>query len=51
MASAEDVFLIDSCPVEVCDNIRIDRCRIYPKTATGDAYRGWAATSADIFTD
>ena len=51
MASAENIFLIDSCPVEVCDNIRIDRCQIYPKTATDDAYWGQAAASAVFSTD
>lgn len=30
-ATSEQIYLIDSCPVEVCDNIRISRCRIYPK--------------------
>ncbi|MCS4044864.1 hypothetical protein GGQ00_003327 [Salinibacter ruber] len=49
MASAEDIFLIDSCPVEVCDNIRIDRCRIYPKTATDDAYRGYNSSKRRYF--
>jgi hypothetical protein len=49
MASAEDIFLIDSCPVEVCDNIRIDRCRIYPKTATDDAHRGYNSSKRRYF--
>jgi hypothetical protein len=49
MASEEDIFLIDSCPVEVCDNIRIDRCRIYPKTATDDAYRGYNSSKRRYF--
>lgn len=49
MASAEDIFLIDSCPVEVCDNIRIDRCRIYPKTATSGAYRGYNSSKRRYF--
>jgi hypothetical protein len=48
-AGSEDLFLIDSCPVEVCDNIRIDRCRIYPKTATGDAYRGYNSSKRRFF--
>ncbi len=33
---------VDSCMVAVCDTIRIDRCRIYPKTATDDIFRGYA---------
>jgi hypothetical protein len=48
-ASAEDIFLIDSCPVEVCDNIRIDRCQIYPKSATDDAYRGYNSSKRRFF--
>mgnify|MGYP000196805511 CR=1 FL=1 len=48
-ASAEQIYLIDSCPVEVCDNIRIDRCRIYPKTATDDAYRGYNSSKRRFF--
>jgi len=48
-AGEEDIFLIDSCPVQVCDNIRIDRCRIYPKTATGDAYRGHNSSKRRYF--
>jgi len=49
MDSAEDIFLIDSCPVEVCDNIRIDRCRIYPKTATDEVYRGYNSSKRRYF--
>ncbi len=41
MANAEDIFLIDSCPVEIRDNIRFNQRRIYLKTATIDAYRGY----------
>ena len=48
-ASCEAVFLIDSCPVKVCDNIRIDRCRIYPKTATEDAFRGYNSSKRRFF--
>ncbi len=48
-AGDEDIFLIDSCPVEVCDNIRIDRCRIYHKTATDDAYRGYNSSKRRYF--
>lgn len=48
-AGSEDLFLIDSCPVEVCDNIRIDRCRIYPKTTTGDAFRGYNSSKRRFF--
>lgn len=46
---AEGLFLIDSFPVKVCDNIRIDRCRIYPKEATEDAFRGYIASKRRYF--
>lgn len=46
---AEGLFLIDSFPVKVCDNIRIDRCRIYPKEATEDAFRGFIASKRRYF--
>jgi hypothetical protein len=45
----EDVFVVDSCPVKVCDNIRIGRCRIYPKTATGDVFRGYQSSKRRYF--
>ena len=45
----EGSFLIDSFPVHVCDNIRIDRCRIYPKEATDDAFRGYTASKRRYF--
>jgi hypothetical protein len=31
-----DEYIVDSCPVPVCDNIRIRRCQLY----RGEAYRG-----------
>lgn len=46
---AENRFLIDSFPVKVCDNIRIDQCRIYPKEATEDAFRGYIASKRCYF--
>jgi transposase len=45
----EPVYLIDSCPVEVCDNIRIDRCRIYPLAATEGAFRGYNSSKRRFF--
>lgn len=39
-SSGEDIFLVDSFPVSVCDNIRIDDCQIYPPAATEEAFRG-----------
>ena len=40
-ASRENVFLIDSCPIPACDNIRIRDCRISPSEATEDVFRGY----------
>lgn len=33
-------YIVDSCPVPVCDNIRIRRCHLY----RGEAYRGYLAS-------
>lgn len=41
----EDVFLVDSFPVEVCDNMRIPGCRIYQK----EAFRGYIASKRRYF--
>lgn len=41
----EQVFLVDSFPVNVCDNIRISRCKIYQK----EAFRGYAASKKRYF--
>lgn len=48
-ASDDKAFLIDSCPMAACDNIRIDRCRLYPKTATADAFRGYTHSKRRFF--
>ena len=57
-ASEEDVFLIDSFPVSVCDNIRIDRCQIYSSRSTRsrlrkklskEAFRGYTASKRRFF--
>jgi len=45
----EEVFLVDSFPIAVCDNIRIDRCQIYPPSATKEAYRGYVASKRRYF--
>ena len=47
--SEEDIFLIDSFPVSVCDNIRIDDCQIYPPSATEEAFRGYNASKRRYF--
>lgn len=36
----EAVYSLDTCPVPVCDNIRIRRCRLY----RGEDYRGYCAS-------
>lgn len=41
----DEIFLVDSFPVEVCDNIRIPRCRIYQK----EAFRGYIACKRRYF--
>ena len=43
------LYLIDSFPVPVCDNIRIRRSRLYPSPETGDAYRGYTASKRRFF--
>ena len=45
----EDIFLVDSFPVSVCDNIRIDECQIYPMEATEDVFRGYIASKKRFF--
>jgi hypothetical protein len=41
----ESVYLVDSFPVAVCDNIRIDRCKLYEK----EEYRGYTASKRRFF--
>lgn len=43
------LYLIDSFPVTVCDNIRIKRCRIYPEKRTEGAFRGYIASKRRYF--
>jgi hypothetical protein len=38
-------YIMDSCPVPVCDNIRIRRCHLY----RGEAYRGYLASKRRYF--
>lgn len=45
----EDIYLVDSFPVPVCDNIRISQCRIYPLDATDGTYRGYIASKRRFF--
>lgn len=43
--NAEAVYVIDSFPVPVCDNIRIGRCQLYQE----EAYRGYTASKRRYF--
>lgn len=43
------LYLIDSFPVAVCDNIRIARCRLYVSEATDDVFRGYIASKRRYF--
>ena len=43
------LYLIDSFPVAVCDNIRIPRCRLYVSEETDDAFRGYIASKRRYF--
>lgn len=42
-------YVVDSLPVSVCDNIRIKRCRIYPREEHGEAFRGYIASKRRYF--
>lgn len=41
----ESVYILDTIPIEVCDNIRIGRCRIYQD----EMYRGYKASKKRYF--
>ena len=45
----EEIFLLDSFPAKVCENIRIRNCRIYPEEATEGAFRGYIASKRQYF--
>jgi hypothetical protein len=38
-------YIVDSCPVPVCDNLRIRRCKLY----RGEDYRGYCASKRRYF--
>lgn len=44
-ANREDVYIVDTFPVPVCRNIRIQRCRIY----SDNAFRGYCASKKEYF--
>jgi len=41
----ESIYVIDSCPIEVCDNIRISQSKIYQ----GEDFRGYNASKRRFF--
>ena len=41
----ESVYILDTLPIEACDNIRISRCRIYQD----EMYRGYKASKKRYF--
>lgn len=41
----EDIYVVDSFPIVVCDNYRIQRCRIYE----GEAWRGYQSSKKRFF--
>jgi len=43
--NAERIYVIDSFPLSVCDNIRIRRCRRYQ----GEVWRGYQASKRRYF--
>ena len=47
----QDLFLIDSCPVEVCENTRIDRCQVIPKLPLTTYIEGITKANANISMD
>ncbi len=48
-ANAGQEYAADSMPVPACDNIRIQRSRLYPLRATGGAFRGYVASKRRFF--
>ena len=44
-ANTENDYIIDSCPVAACDNMRITRCKLYKS----EEYRGYCASKRRYF--
>ena len=44
LCDPDQVCLVDSCPVPVCDNIRICRCRLYPPRRYENLFRSYSAS-------
>jgi hypothetical protein len=47
--NSERTYAVDSLPVAACDNIRIRRCRLYPPTEHGGAFRGYVSSKRRYF--
>ena len=47
--NSAQTYVVDSLPVPVCDNIRIRRCRLYPRAQHGDTFRGYIASKRRYF--
>jgi len=45
----EQRYVVDSLPVAVCDNIRIQRCRLYPLKEHAQAFRGYISSKRRYF--
>lgn len=45
----DQIYVVDSLPVPVCDNIRIRRCKLYPPQQHGEAFRGYIASKRRYF--
>lgn len=45
VGSEENIFVVDTYPIPVCDNIRISRCQLYQD----EAYRGYKASKRRYF--
>lgn len=44
-ANADNIFVVDTCPIPVCHNIRIRRCRLYK----GEQWRGYCVSKKQYF--
>ncbi len=45
----EQLYIVDSLPVAVCDNSRICRSHLYPRKKHGEAFRGYIAIKKRYF--
>lgn len=45
-SNEQQIYVVDTFPIPVCDNIRIKRCRIYPE---GNGHRGYKASKRVYF--